>query len=108
MEGMMDRKVQSPRAIIPGHSLSALQADLASLRTDVNVILAAPSVEPKVAPTALADDTVLDALFISHRTNQETDLEDSTGLLRRFIVCNNSGSLFILRCYPLESPRSVS
>uniref|UniRef100_M1DFC4 Integrase core domain containing protein n=1 Tax=Solanum tuberosum TaxID=4113 RepID=M1DFC4_SOLTU len=46
MEGMMDRK-----------------ADLASLRTDVDAILAAPSVEPQVAPTALADDTVLDALF---------------------------------------------
>uniref|UniRef100_M1DTN4 Integrase core domain containing protein n=1 Tax=Solanum tuberosum TaxID=4113 RepID=M1DTN4_SOLTU len=38
-------------------------AELTSLRTDVDAILAAPSVEPQVAPTALADDTVLDALF---------------------------------------------
>uniref|UniRef100_M1DCE8 Integrase core domain containing protein n=1 Tax=Solanum tuberosum TaxID=4113 RepID=M1DCE8_SOLTU len=46
LEGMMDRK-----------------ADLATLQTDVDAILAAPSVEPQVAPTALADDIVLDALF---------------------------------------------
>uniref|UniRef100_M1DCB4 Integrase core domain containing protein n=1 Tax=Solanum tuberosum TaxID=4113 RepID=M1DCB4_SOLTU len=41
----------------------AKMADLASLRTDVDAILAAPSVETQVAPTTLADDTVLDALF---------------------------------------------
>uniref|UniRef100_M1DEV4 Integrase core domain containing protein n=1 Tax=Solanum tuberosum TaxID=4113 RepID=M1DEV4_SOLTU len=46
MEAMMDRK-----------------ADLASLRTDVDAILAAPSVETQAAPTALADDIVLEALF---------------------------------------------
>uniref|UniRef100_M1DYG2 Integrase core domain containing protein n=1 Tax=Solanum tuberosum TaxID=4113 RepID=M1DYG2_SOLTU len=46
IEGMMDRK-----------------ADLASLQTYVDAILAAPSVETQVAPTALADDTMLDALF---------------------------------------------
>uniref|UniRef100_M1DS39 Integrase core domain containing protein n=1 Tax=Solanum tuberosum TaxID=4113 RepID=M1DS39_SOLTU len=46
MEGMIDRK-----------------AKLASLRTDVDVILAAPTVEPQAAPTALANDTVQDALF---------------------------------------------
>uniref|UniRef100_M1D860 Integrase core domain containing protein n=1 Tax=Solanum tuberosum TaxID=4113 RepID=M1D860_SOLTU len=38
-------------------------ADLASLRTDVDALLAAPSVETQVAPTALADDTVPEALF---------------------------------------------
>uniref|UniRef100_M1DU02 Integrase core domain containing protein n=1 Tax=Solanum tuberosum TaxID=4113 RepID=M1DU02_SOLTU len=43
--------------------LEAQMAELASLRTDVDVIFAAPPVEPEVAPTALADDTVLDALF---------------------------------------------
>uniref|UniRef100_M1E136 Integrase core domain containing protein n=1 Tax=Solanum tuberosum TaxID=4113 RepID=M1E136_SOLTU len=47
----------------PAIDLSALQAELASLRTDVDAILAATSVEPQVAPTALADDTVLDVLF---------------------------------------------
>uniref|UniRef100_M1DNH1 Integrase core domain containing protein n=1 Tax=Solanum tuberosum TaxID=4113 RepID=M1DNH1_SOLTU len=46
MEGMMDRK-----------------AKLASLRTDVDAILVAPTVEPQAAPTALVDDTVLDNLF---------------------------------------------
>ncbi|WMV08174.1 hypothetical protein MTR67_001559 [Solanum verrucosum] len=46
MEGMMDRK-----------------AELVSLRTDIDAILAFPSVEPQVAPTALAYDMVLDALF---------------------------------------------
>ena len=75
MEGMMDRKVQAVNKRLdafelrvlersaPTIDLSALQADLASLRTDVDAILAAPSVETQAAPTALADDTVLDALF---------------------------------------------
>uniref|UniRef100_M1DXF6 Integrase core domain containing protein n=1 Tax=Solanum tuberosum TaxID=4113 RepID=M1DXF6_SOLTU len=75
MEAMMDWKVQAVNKRLdafelrvlerstPATDLSALQADLASLRTDVNVILAAPSVKTQAAPTALADDTVLDALF---------------------------------------------
>uniref|UniRef100_M1DF93 Integrase core domain containing protein n=1 Tax=Solanum tuberosum TaxID=4113 RepID=M1DF93_SOLTU len=75
METMMDRKVQAVNKRLdafelrvversaPATDLSALQADLASLRTDVDAILAAPSVETQAAPTALADDTVLDALF---------------------------------------------
>uniref|UniRef100_M1DDK9 Integrase core domain containing protein n=1 Tax=Solanum tuberosum TaxID=4113 RepID=M1DDK9_SOLTU len=75
MEGMMDRKVQAVNKRLdafelrvlersaPATDLSSLQADLASLRTDVDAILAAPSVETQAAPTALADDTVLDALF---------------------------------------------
>uniref|UniRef100_M1DII0 Integrase core domain containing protein n=1 Tax=Solanum tuberosum TaxID=4113 RepID=M1DII0_SOLTU len=46
MEGMMDRKVE-----------------LVSIRFDVDAILANPTVEPQAAPTALADDTMLDALF---------------------------------------------
>uniref|UniRef100_M1DLL2 Integrase core domain containing protein n=1 Tax=Solanum tuberosum TaxID=4113 RepID=M1DLL2_SOLTU len=81
MDGMMDRKVQAVNKRLdafelrvlersaPVIDLSALQAELASLRTDVDAILAAPSVEPQVAPTALADDTVLDALF--SRTAEE-------------------------------------
>ncbi|KAG5580221.1 hypothetical protein H5410_050848 [Solanum commersonii] len=40
-----------------------VEADIASLRSDVEAILATPSAEPQVAPTALADDIVLDALF---------------------------------------------
>ena len=72
---MMDRKVQAVNKrrdafelrvlerSAPATDLSALQADIASLRTDVDAILAVPSVEAQAAPTALADDTVLDALF---------------------------------------------
>uniref|UniRef100_M1DVB3 Integrase core domain containing protein n=1 Tax=Solanum tuberosum TaxID=4113 RepID=M1DVB3_SOLTU len=75
MEGMMDRKVQAVNKCLdafelrvlersaPAIDLSALQADLASLRSYVDAILAAPSVKTQVAPNALADDTVLDALF---------------------------------------------
>uniref|UniRef100_M1DQ59 Integrase core domain containing protein n=1 Tax=Solanum tuberosum TaxID=4113 RepID=M1DQ59_SOLTU len=46
MEGMMDRK-----------------AELTSLQTDVDAILATTIVEPQAAPTALVDNTLLDALF---------------------------------------------
>uniref|UniRef100_M1DPU3 Integrase core domain containing protein n=1 Tax=Solanum tuberosum TaxID=4113 RepID=M1DPU3_SOLTU len=75
MERMMDRKVQPVNKRLdafelqvlersaPTIDLFALQAELASLRIDVDVILAAPSVEPQVTPTALADDKVLDVLF---------------------------------------------
>ena len=75
MEAMMDRKVLAVNKRLdafelrvlersaPATDLSTLQVDLASLRTDVDVILAAPSVETQAAPTALADDTVLEALF---------------------------------------------
>ncbi|KAG5579544.1 hypothetical protein H5410_050171 [Solanum commersonii] len=81
MEDMMDRKVQAVNNRLdafelrvlerpaPATDLSALQADIASLRSDVEAILAAPAVEPQVAPTALADDTVLNALF--SRTAEE-------------------------------------
>ncbi|KAG5580536.1 hypothetical protein H5410_051163 [Solanum commersonii] len=76
MEDMMDRKVQAVNNRLdafelrvlerpaPAIDLSVLQADIASLRSDVEAILAASAVEPQVAPTALADDTVLDALFM--------------------------------------------
>uniref|UniRef100_M1DP88 Integrase core domain containing protein n=1 Tax=Solanum tuberosum TaxID=4113 RepID=M1DP88_SOLTU len=75
MEAMMDRKVQAVNKRLdafelrvlersaPATDLSTLQADLASLRTDVDAILAAPSVETQAAPTAVADDTVVEALF---------------------------------------------
>ncbi|KAG5596525.1 hypothetical protein H5410_037757, partial [Solanum commersonii] len=77
MEDMMDRKVQAINNRLdafelrvlerpaPAIDLSALQDNIASLRSDVEAILVAPSVEPQVAPTALADDTLLDALFKS-------------------------------------------
>uniref|UniRef100_M1DV95 Integrase core domain containing protein n=1 Tax=Solanum tuberosum TaxID=4113 RepID=M1DV95_SOLTU len=43
--------------------LSSFRTELASLRADVDVILATPAVEPQAAPTALSDNMVLDALF---------------------------------------------
>uniref|UniRef100_M1DUI3 Integrase core domain containing protein n=1 Tax=Solanum tuberosum TaxID=4113 RepID=M1DUI3_SOLTU len=75
MEGMMDRKVKAVNKRLdafelrvlersaPGIDLSALEADLASLRTDIDALLVAPSVETQAAPSALADDTMLEALF---------------------------------------------
>uniref|UniRef100_M1DK22 Integrase core domain containing protein n=1 Tax=Solanum tuberosum TaxID=4113 RepID=M1DK22_SOLTU len=75
MEGMMDRKVQTVNKRLdafelrvlerpaPTIDLSSFQSELASLRADVHAIIATPTVEPQAAPTALADDTVLDALF---------------------------------------------
>uniref|UniRef100_M1DN91 Integrase core domain containing protein n=1 Tax=Solanum tuberosum TaxID=4113 RepID=M1DN91_SOLTU len=120
MEGMMDRKVQAVNKRLdafelrvlersaPATDLSALQADLASLRTDVDPILAAPSVEIQAAPTALADDTVLDALFSgtaeegpapthakgkqhrSHRTEEEKahKIESTTRPRRKLDFCS--------------------
>uniref|UniRef100_M1DPJ8 Integrase core domain containing protein n=1 Tax=Solanum tuberosum TaxID=4113 RepID=M1DPJ8_SOLTU len=75
MEGMMDRKIQAVNKRLdafelrflerpaPTINLSSFQSELASLRADVDAILATPTVEPQAAPTMLADDTVLDALF---------------------------------------------
>uniref|UniRef100_M1DX65 Integrase core domain containing protein n=1 Tax=Solanum tuberosum TaxID=4113 RepID=M1DX65_SOLTU len=40
-----------------------VESELASLRDDVDAILATPTVELQAAPTVLFDDTVLDALF---------------------------------------------
>ncbi|KAG5611903.1 hypothetical protein H5410_023184 [Solanum commersonii] len=60
MECMMDRKVQ---AINKHLNAFELRAALASLQADVDAILATPIVEPQASPTALADDTMLDALF---------------------------------------------
>uniref|UniRef100_M1DH45 Integrase core domain containing protein n=1 Tax=Solanum tuberosum TaxID=4113 RepID=M1DH45_SOLTU len=75
MEGMMDRKIQAVNNRLdafelkvlelpaPAINLSSFEAELASLRADVDAILTTPTVEPQAAPTTLADNTVLDALF---------------------------------------------
>ncbi|KAG5609656.1 hypothetical protein H5410_020937 [Solanum commersonii] len=55
MEGMMDQKIQDVNSgSMPLNS---------SLRAYVDAILATPTVEPQAAPTVLANDTMLDALF---------------------------------------------
>uniref|UniRef100_M1DFY0 Integrase core domain containing protein n=1 Tax=Solanum tuberosum TaxID=4113 RepID=M1DFY0_SOLTU len=47
----------------PTVDLSSFQTELASLSANVDAILSTPTVNPHAAPTALADDTVLNALF---------------------------------------------
>uniref|UniRef100_M1DLR2 Integrase core domain containing protein n=1 Tax=Solanum tuberosum TaxID=4113 RepID=M1DLR2_SOLTU len=47
----------------PVTNFSSFRTELDSLRADIDSILATPTVEPEFAPIALADDTVLDALF---------------------------------------------
>uniref|UniRef100_M1DRD1 Integrase core domain containing protein n=1 Tax=Solanum tuberosum TaxID=4113 RepID=M1DRD1_SOLTU len=49
--------------MVARHRDPQVEAELASLGTDVDAILATPIVEHHVAHTALADDTVLDVLF---------------------------------------------
>uniref|UniRef100_M1DGT9 Integrase core domain containing protein n=1 Tax=Solanum tuberosum TaxID=4113 RepID=M1DGT9_SOLTU len=75
MEDIMDRKIHVINKRLdafelrvlerpsPTIDLSSFQIELASLRDDIDAILATPTAEPQAAPTALADDTVLDALF---------------------------------------------
>ncbi|KAG5585795.1 hypothetical protein H5410_046229 [Solanum commersonii] len=47
----------------PTTDMSSFCTNLASLRADVDAILATPVVEPQAAPSALGNDTVLGALF---------------------------------------------
>uniref|UniRef100_M1DI10 Integrase core domain containing protein n=1 Tax=Solanum tuberosum TaxID=4113 RepID=M1DI10_SOLTU len=75
MEDMMDWKIQAVNKCLdafelrvlkrpaPTIDLSSFEVELASLWADVDAILATPIVDPQAALTALADDTVLDALF---------------------------------------------
>ncbi|KAG5606580.1 hypothetical protein H5410_028072 [Solanum commersonii] len=75
MEQRMDQNVQAVNKRLDAFELqvlkrpaltidlSSFQAELASLRANVDAIFSTPTIEPQAAPTALADDTVLDALF---------------------------------------------
>uniref|UniRef100_M1DS74 Integrase core domain containing protein n=1 Tax=Solanum tuberosum TaxID=4113 RepID=M1DS74_SOLTU len=75
MEAKMDQKVQAVHKWLdafelrvlerpaPTTDMSSFQGELDSQWADVDAILATVAVEPQVAPTALIDDTVLDALF---------------------------------------------
>uniref|UniRef100_M1DRS9 Integrase core domain containing protein n=1 Tax=Solanum tuberosum TaxID=4113 RepID=M1DRS9_SOLTU len=75
MEDKMDQKVQAVHKRLdafelrvlekpsPSTDMSSLWTELASLRANVDFILATPVVEPQAAPSALGDDTVLGALF---------------------------------------------
>uniref|UniRef100_M1DSQ1 Integrase core domain containing protein n=1 Tax=Solanum tuberosum TaxID=4113 RepID=M1DSQ1_SOLTU len=56
----VDYVLERPASTI---DLSFFLAELASLQADVDAILATRTFEPQAAPTALADDTVLDVLF---------------------------------------------
>uniref|UniRef100_M1DYY6 Integrase core domain containing protein n=1 Tax=Solanum tuberosum TaxID=4113 RepID=M1DYY6_SOLTU len=75
MEHMMDRKVQAVHQRLdafelrvlerpaPTTNVSAFHMELASLRADLDTLLALPETEPNSAPTSSVDYTVLDALF---------------------------------------------
>uniref|UniRef100_M1DJD9 Integrase core domain containing protein n=1 Tax=Solanum tuberosum TaxID=4113 RepID=M1DJD9_SOLTU len=75
METMMDQKVQVIHKCLdafelrvlerpaPATDLSSFRTELDSLRADIDAIIATPTDEPESAPTALADDTVLDVIF---------------------------------------------
>uniref|UniRef100_M1DPZ3 Integrase core domain containing protein n=1 Tax=Solanum tuberosum TaxID=4113 RepID=M1DPZ3_SOLTU len=60
------------RSIAESEVLSSIQTELDNLRADLDTIPAAPTDEPESAPTALADDTVLDALFGEDTTQPES------------------------------------
>uniref|UniRef100_M1DUW0 Integrase core domain containing protein n=1 Tax=Solanum tuberosum TaxID=4113 RepID=M1DUW0_SOLTU len=75
LQTMMDQKVQAVHKLLdafelrvharpaPFTDISSIRAELDSLRTDFDSILAMPTDEPESEPTALADDTVLDDLL---------------------------------------------
>ena len=75
MEAKTDQKVQAVHKRLDAFELrvlerpalttdmSSFRTELASLRADVDAILATPAVEPQATPFALGDDTVLGALF---------------------------------------------
>uniref|UniRef100_M1DL50 Integrase core domain containing protein n=1 Tax=Solanum tuberosum TaxID=4113 RepID=M1DL50_SOLTU len=75
MVTMMDQKVQAVHKCLDAFELrvleqpslatdlSSFRTELDSLRADVDAIISTPTDEPESAPTPLADDTVLDALF---------------------------------------------
>uniref|UniRef100_M1E0X8 Integrase core domain containing protein n=1 Tax=Solanum tuberosum TaxID=4113 RepID=M1E0X8_SOLTU len=75
MEQMMDCKVQAVHQLLdafelrvleqpaPSTNVSAFRKELASLRADLDILLARPETKPESAPTTLVDDTVLDALL---------------------------------------------
>uniref|UniRef100_M1DN92 Integrase core domain containing protein n=1 Tax=Solanum tuberosum TaxID=4113 RepID=M1DN92_SOLTU len=57
------------KRLVPTTDLSSFRTELASLRADVDGILATPTIEPQAAPKALYDDTVLNALVGTQRSN---------------------------------------
>uniref|UniRef100_M1DEC9 Integrase core domain containing protein n=1 Tax=Solanum tuberosum TaxID=4113 RepID=M1DEC9_SOLTU len=75
MEQMMYRKVQSIHQRLdafeirvleqPAHTtdVSVFQTELASLRADLDALLARPETEPRSAPMTPVDNTMLDSLF---------------------------------------------
>uniref|UniRef100_M1DID7 Integrase core domain containing protein n=1 Tax=Solanum tuberosum TaxID=4113 RepID=M1DID7_SOLTU len=84
METMTDQKVQVVHKRLDAFELRVLarpasvtdftsnRTKLDSLRADIDSILDAPTYEPKSTPTALANDTVLGALF-SEDTDAQPD-----------------------------------
>uniref|UniRef100_M1DQA7 Integrase core domain containing protein n=1 Tax=Solanum tuberosum TaxID=4113 RepID=M1DQA7_SOLTU len=85
MEAKMDQKVQAVHKRLnpfelrvlerpdPTTDISSFRTELASLRADVDAILATPAVELQAAPFALGDDTVLGALFSGDDAEEKPD-----------------------------------
>uniref|UniRef100_M1DNY3 Integrase core domain containing protein n=1 Tax=Solanum tuberosum TaxID=4113 RepID=M1DNY3_SOLTU len=110
MEAKTDHKVQAVHKRLDAFELKVLErptrttdmssfrTELASLRADVDTILATPALELQVAPSALGDDTVLGALFSGddaeeqpepaprgkrHRSSHKTELTEEEKASKR-------------------------
>uniref|UniRef100_M1DZL4 Integrase core domain containing protein n=1 Tax=Solanum tuberosum TaxID=4113 RepID=M1DZL4_SOLTU len=85
MEAKMDPKVQAVHNWLdafelrvlerpaPTTNISSFRTELSSLRANVDTILSTPVVEPQAAPSALADDTVLGALFSGYDVDAQPE-----------------------------------
>uniref|UniRef100_M1CNU5 Integrase core domain containing protein n=1 Tax=Solanum tuberosum TaxID=4113 RepID=M1CNU5_SOLTU len=74
------RVLQRPAPTI---DMSSFRTELASLRADVDVILAIPAVEPQAAPSALGDDTVLGTLFSGDDAEEKPEPVSARGKRHR-------------------------
>uniref|UniRef100_M1DUE3 Integrase core domain containing protein n=1 Tax=Solanum tuberosum TaxID=4113 RepID=M1DUE3_SOLTU len=85
MEAQMDHKrldafdLRVLERPAPTIVMSSFRTDLASLRVDVDAILATPVVEPQAAPSALGDDIVLGALFSRDDAEEQPELAHARG-----------------------------
>uniref|UniRef100_M1DN35 Integrase core domain containing protein n=1 Tax=Solanum tuberosum TaxID=4113 RepID=M1DN35_SOLTU len=110
METMVDQKVQVVHKRLdafkftvlarpaPVTDFSSIRTELDSLWADIDSILVAPTDEPESAPTALADNNVLDALLSEdtdaqpeptrsrgnrHRSSQNSNTTEETRVKKR-------------------------
>uniref|UniRef100_M1DFF9 Integrase core domain containing protein n=1 Tax=Solanum tuberosum TaxID=4113 RepID=M1DFF9_SOLTU len=72
MVTMVDQKVQAVHKRLDAFESSSIRTELDSLRADIDTIIGASTYEPESAPTTLAGDTMLDALFSEDTTQPES------------------------------------